>query len=507
VKLTAPADEAKVFSYWIQHVFFAGGDYDSATDRTFRPSARGVRNNGKENNSFYGMEQWLRDFTHAWMALVDTKKKTGLATIANYDDVRVLYACGGNTTNEVMFNTTYLPAGKSRQYTLWITPVLGMEKLLYAGPEMIVGGTVQTDNKGSGKIEFLAERSAEAVEDVVFEVTIFGPLSGQERQAGTVAFESLTDRPQAKSLEFTNAPADPIVMRVTARGHMADGEEFTVRFEDFFPGAYQWSDNIKTDMRTPVYAAKRPPQKLSLDKPAQLKLRPAYQGRHLFMQGLLDEEYDVAAALHTSGYSQETDVIYYRYGGQWFGSLTDFPYDYDELLNYSCIILGGVSKSGLKPIGVAMLHDYLLAGGGMVVLGSHGAYGRSQLKGTKLGNAFPVEFSDRVFDLEPTGGRRVTVVPDAPPFLKHLALSDRATCYFIHPATPKPGAQVAMEVGGKPFMVVGEYGPADARIVCILGAPMGEPSGEQVPFWKEPQYCAMRYGGRARKILIFKNRE
>ena len=48
VKLTAPPDEAKVFSYWLQDVFFAGGDYDPATDRTFRPSTRGVRSSGKE---------------------------------------------------------------------------------------------------------------------------------------------------------------------------------------------------------------------------------------------------------------------------------------------------------------------------------------------------------------------------------------------------------------------------------------------------------------------------
>jgi len=488
VRLTAPANEAKVFSYWMQHVFFAGGDYDPATDRTFRPSARGVRSSGKENNSFYGREEWLRDFTDAWMALVDTRKRTGLATMTGYDDVRVLYACGGNTTNEVMFNTTYLPGHKSRKYTVLMTPIVGMERVMYAGPRMIVGGAIHTDNKGTGRVDFRVARSAEAAKDVAFDVTIVGATDGKESRAGSVAFGTLSDRPQAKSLEFTKAPLDPIVVRVTAKGHTSEGEGFTASFEDFFAGAYKWADNIQTDMRTPVYAAERPPQKLILSKPAELRLRPAYQGRYLFMQGLLDEEYDVAAALHSTGYSQETDVIYYRYGGQWFGSLTDFPYDYDELLNYGCIILGGVSKSGLKPVGVEMLHDYLLAGGGMIVLGSHGAYGRSKLKGTKLGDSFPVEFSGSAFDLQSTGAKRVTVVPGAAPFLKHLSLSDRATCYFIHRATPKPGAQVLMEADGKPFMVAGEYGPANARIVCVLGAPMGEPSGEQVPFWKEPQW-------------------
>jgi len=42
-----------------------------------------------------------------------------------------------------------------------------------------------------------------------------------------------------------------------------------------------------------------------------------------------------------------------------------------------------------------------------------------------------------------------------------------------------------MQVGGKPFVVIGEYGPNKARVICILGAPMGQPRTGDVPFWQD----------------------
>ncbi|MFA6293750.1 MAG: hypothetical protein WC637_18325, partial [Victivallales bacterium] len=54
VKLSTPQDESKTCAYWIQHVYRAGKEFDASFDRTFRPTARGVRSNGKDGNSFYG---------------------------------------------------------------------------------------------------------------------------------------------------------------------------------------------------------------------------------------------------------------------------------------------------------------------------------------------------------------------------------------------------------------------------------------------------------------------
>lgn len=489
VKLTAPPTQSRTVAYWLQNVCYAGGDYDPGTDRVFRPSVRGVRSTGDTHNGHYGKEEWLRDFSDGWMALVDIRKKTGLALLADYNDLSISYSCGGNRTFEPMFNMVYLPKGKtSRAHVVSLVPVVGMSKIMTVKPQMVVGYAIMTDNAGGGRIDFAVARSVEAAKTVTFDVAIVGAAAPSRPgvKAGTVTFGPLTDTPQTRSLRFTGAPHDPVVVRVTATGRTTLGKEFTATFEDFFAGAYQWADNITTDMRTPLYVAKRPKQKLRLVKPAKLKVKRNLHPKYLFLYGLLDEEYQVADVLRmVAYYVPRPDVCYYGYSSSYYGNLSHFPYDYDTLLNYDCIILGGISHSGLKPMGVAMLHDYLVGGGSLIVLGSYGAYGRSHLKGTKLGDAFPIAFSGTPFDMEATGGKRVTVGPDTAVFLRNVSLDKTATCYLLHRATPKPGAKVLMQVDGKPFMVVGEYGPNKARIICILGAPMGEPGKGQIPFWQD----------------------
>jgi len=488
VKLTAPADEARTVAYWLQNICYAGGDYGPATDRVFRPSARGVCSTGDRANGHYGKEEWLRDFSDGWMALLDTEKKTGLSILTDYNDLSISYACGGNTTFEPMFNMVYLPKGGSRSHVVRLVPVVNMDNVLTVKSQMVVGYAISTDNAGAGTIDFSVVRSVEAVKALTLTVTLVSARHPKRPgvKVGTVTFGPLTDKAQTRTLRFSGAPRDPVVVRVTATGQTTDGKGFSNRFEDFFGGAYQWADNITTDMRTPLYIAERPPQKLNLVKPTPLKVKRNGSPKYLFLYGLLDEEYQVADALRMVAYSApRPDVCYYDYNPQYHGNLSKFPYDYDKLLNYDVIVLGGVSKSGLKPMGVEMLHDYLLGGGSVVVLGSWGAYGRSGLKGTKLGQALPVKFDGTPFDIEATGGKRVAMGPDAVAFLKGVSVGKAATCYMLHRATPKPGTKVVMQVGGKPFMVVGEYGPNKARVICILGAPMGQPRAGDVPFWQD----------------------
>ncbi len=486
VKLTAPPDGSRVFSYWLQDVMFAGGDYDPVTDRTFRPTVRGIRSTSRDDNSHYGKEEWLRDFSAGWMALIDTRKRAGLALSADYNDLRISYACGGNTTNELMFNTTYLPAGKRLAYRVELIPVVGLDRVVYAGPEAVIGCSLRPATGGTGELELRVVRSAETVSALKLGVALVaGKDPARQVTVGDVAFGPLTDQPQVKALAYAAAPPDPLVVRVTAAGTGHAERAFTATCEDFFPGSYKWADNIQTDMRTPVYQAVRPPQVLRLAKPAKLTLTRGYHDRYLYFQGLHDEAYQIAAAVHLTGWEQKSDLINYSWDSSWFGAVSDFPYDYEKLLSYHAVILGGVSKSGLKAVGLEMLSDYLLAGGGMLVLGSHGAYGKSQLRGTALGDALPVELPDTRFSLQATGGTPVTFGPECPPFLQENSLSPPATCYFVHEVKLKAGARVAMQAGGKPFLVLGEVGPSKARVACLLGAPLGAPAPGQTPFWQD----------------------
>jgi len=45
-----------------------------------------------------------------------------------------------------------------------------------------------------------------------------------------------------------------------------------------------------------------------------------------------------------------------------------------------------------------------------------------------------------------------------------------------------------MQRGGRPFVVTGTYGKQQARVACILGAPLGEPTDGQRAFWQSPAW-------------------
>ena len=489
VNVIAPKGQARVFSYWLQNVVWAGGDYDAADDRTFRPSARGVRSSAKDKNSHYGREDWLRDFTAGWMALLDVPKKSGLAMCCDYDELNVVYACNGNATNEFMFRTTFLPGGRKRTYHVELVPIHGLPNVWHVDPDMVVGATVTTDNKGAGRLQLVVERSRRPVKDVAFTVRVVSATDPDKgTDAGQLAFGPLTDRAQTKGLALSGIPRDPVVVRIAAVGHRADGSTLKTTFENFVPGAYKWADNIQTDMSSPVYAAPRPVQKLSLERPAKMKVSRHGKAHYLFFQGLHDERYRVADAMHAVDFRLLPKVINYSWSGSWKGKLTDFPYDYGELLQYKTILLGGISATGLRPVGVAMLHDYLVAGGGMVVLGSHGGYGRSRLAGTDLAKAWPVTFEDNPFSLVPTGGAPIVRGPDHDVWMDGVEPAKGLRCYYIHPAKPKPGAKVVLTCGGRPFVVTGTYGPNDGRVACVLGSPLGSPGTGQTPFWDDPHW-------------------
>ena len=141
----------------------------------------------------------MRDFSAGWISLIDTRKKSGLSMITNYDDLRINYANIGNQSNELMFNTTYLPRGQSRTYTVQLLPVVGIDRLLYTDAQLTVGYAMQTDNKGGGKVDFTVERSAQPVNTLTLDVAIAGATGGSAVPVGNVTFDAL-ERPAADEI-------------------------------------------------------------------------------------------------------------------------------------------------------------------------------------------------------------------------------------------------------------------------------------------------------------------
>ena len=488
VRVTAPKAESKLFAYWVQNVFFAGGTYDMAHDVTFRPSVRGVRRKAGQDFGHYGREDFLKDFSDGWVALVDTRAKTGLAVLFDYDDLDILYVCAGNRTVEPMYRVKYLPAGASVTYTTQLIPIAGLDNVVDANEDLVAAYRMKSDGKGNGWVELSLVRSANAPKKVTLDVRVMNVDNPSKAvEAGQVVLEGLSAKPQTRKLTFANAGPDPLVLRVRATARPASGKPVTHCFEDYYNGNYKWGENIRTDMSTPYYAVPRPPQKVRLQKPKQLKLKNPWQWDVWYVEGLTDDKYDVTAAVRLASNFREGTTLrhraFVRRQGSFGTRLSSFPYDYEKLLSYRIIVLGGVKRDALGQIGIEMLSDFIHAGGGMIVLGGLHAYGFSALAGTKLESLWPVTPSAKPFDIKDVGGAPVEVATDVP-FLMDLDWGPRPSVRYLHEVAVKPWGKTILTAGGKPFLVVGETGPGKARVACILGAPMGTLGKGKTPFWQ-----------------------
>ncbi|MBU4212649.1 MAG: glutamine amidotransferase [Kiritimatiellae bacterium] len=486
VKLTAPVKNSTLVDYWLQNVFFAGGKFDFDCDTSFRPTVRGVRVKTDRKTGFTGPEDFLRDFNDGWLALLDTKTKSGLVVLTDYNDLRFLYVCGSSRTLEPMFEMAYLPAGASREYTVYIVPVAGLDNIVAATPDYIAGYRMESDNKGAGKVEFNVVRSMRLVTNLALNVTIGTadkPSPGVS--AGTLAFDKIGDEPQARSATFTGAGPDPLILQVVAKA-TGTGEAVTNRFEDYFNGAYQWGENIQTDMASPRYKGVRPPQQLRLNKPKEIRIPRPWEMQMWYAEGLLDDYYGVTQALRlTMRNNGKTKWTRAFVSSSIFGTkLSSFPYDYEELFSYDYIVLGGLRQDALGGLVLEMLTDFVNAGGGLVVLGGPMAYAKSDLAGTKFADLWPVKILPGDYDLLDLQGAPIEVADASVPFLMDLDWKPRPTVRYLHNVELKPGAKVVLTAGGKPFLVTGEAGPHKARIICILGAAMGTLPAGQTPFWE-----------------------
>jgi len=481
VTITAPGKSSALSGYWSQNVFFAGGQYDLDTDVSFRPCARGVRVKSATRTGHFGREDFLRDFSDGWMALIDTTARNGLVVLTDYNDLKFQYVCAGNRTVEPMFQVAYLPAGASRTYTMHIVPVTGLDNVVAATADYVAGYQMQSDNQGSGSVRLSVVRSVTTPKQLSLDLSVMNVENRELTvEAGTAGFGPLRDQPQTKGTTFSGAGMDPLVLKATSTAVLDSGKAVTHVWEQYHNGAYKWGENIQTDMASPYYTGLRPRQKLKLQKPKSLRLRKPYQWRVWYAEGKLDDYYNVVSAVRlVSGYRGDRTLrkrSFLSYSS--FGTkLSSFPYDYEELLGYNYIVLGGVKKDALGDLGIEMLCDYLSAGGGMLVLGGPSAYGPSRLAGTKLEARWPVKIRSEDFDLQDVDGKALEVADPSVPFLMDLDFSAKPRVRYVHEAEIRPNAKVVLTVGGQPFLVIGEAGAQKGRV-----APMGD-VGENTPFW------------------------
>ena len=99
--------------------------------------------------------------------------------------------------------------------------------------------------------------------------------------------------------------------------------------------------------------------------------------------------------------------------------------------------------------------------------------------------------SGRAFDLQPVAGKGQ--------FDKGVAIAGKGInslkapyLYWMHHfAKINPSAEILWQVGQHPVLIKGAY--QKGRILCFLGAPLGDPKDGSTPYWESEEYVsAMR---------------
>lgn len=182
-----------------------------------------------------------------------------------------------------------------------------------------------------------------------------------------------------------------------------------------------------------------------------------------------------------------------------------FPFTMEELKEYACVVLSDVgadtlliptetfSAGKMFPNRCQLLKDYVLQGGGLLMIGGYmtfnGIGGQGKWWATPVQDVLPVQllpYDDRMEHCE--GVTPDVVLADHPSMKGIEGTWPRILGY--NKSTLKPEAELVASVCGDPFIAFGSYGEGKTAIF----------SSDCSPHWAPPEFCDWRYYD-----LLFKN--
>jgi len=481
VTVRNPQSAGRLPAYWLQNVFFAGGDYDATNDVFYRPSARGVRASWQGSRT----EDFVRDPTAGWSAAVDKPKGQGIVFLMDYHDLDMLYNCGGNQTLEWMYDKIPVPAGRSWETDVVLIPTEGIRSFAHASSAFIAGLEI-TRSGNAVVLTHQLRATFDTVSDLKIAASVIGALDRKEARAPTLTVTELTKELQTFSQSIEVASPDPLAALVTATGRCGK-LDFSEHYFVFYAGGYGYGDNVQQDMSTPVFKVDRPEKKQQLMRPETLARTREASPRAFLIKGLHAERYRIEEVLSAMGVTVGLGAFSV---GQEGPRTTDFPFDYDALMSHDVIIVANANLQCLGKLGLLMVRDYLTHGGNMLLLGGKAAYGAGGVTGSGIDDLIPVVVEGTRFDIEHIRNARLSLCGKHPIVAGMRPGKQATVCSYLHRAQPRPGANVVITAGGRPFLVVWEQS-GGGRIACVLGAPYGTDTMKPPPFFAWDSWPAL----------------
>lgn len=460
-----PTSSTRLQAYWAQHIFWPGGDYDAATDRYFRPSTRGVVPTANTANNT--RDEYIRDPLAGWSAALDTVKGEGLLFLMDYNDLDMLYNCGGNVTLEWMVDKIPVPAGRTWESDIVLLPLAGLTSVAHASTN-IVAAVAVTRQSGAVTLTHTLRATAAAIEGLTLTTRVIGAGDHREVRLPALEIGGVTTAPRSVEQTAAGVSEDPLAVRVTAAGRI-DGRPFLEEYFYFHVGGYGYGANVQQDLSTPLYKIARPDKRQELMRPETITRVWLPKPQGFVLRGLHSEAFQLDAAFARLGAETRSGSFSINTEGP---RTSDFPFDYDALMQQDAVVVANASLECLGRLGQMILRDYLTHGGSLLLLGGKSAFGNGGLAGSGLEDLLPVEPADSRFDIRRLKALRLAAAQPHPAVagLDWAALP--AADYYLHAVKVRPSGRVLLAAGEEPFLVVGEL-PGGGRVACLLAAPYG----------------------------------
>jgi hypothetical protein len=479
VQVHNPTPTGKVMGYWMQNVLWAGGDREH--DRYLRPNARNVSRVGWDwatKTPIVGFMEsdFERNPTAGWTAVVDEEQHKGLVFLMDYGPLMFLYNCLQNTTVEWQYLQAAIPPGKTWETTVTAALPAKLDHLVHATPEALFNATFTPGADGLA-IGLEATRLDRPVTAVRFTPTVLKLVSRTETPLPAVTVNDLDFTPKRAVVTLPGAFTEQIALKVDARLTLAGGETRDAHFEVFYGGNLGFAGINRTIDIPPMYALPAQPKQLTFLKPDSIARLRRETPRVLCVTGRSGEVWgaDAAAAawpaqVMPSAVAEASSIA---------ANLTYWPVEYADLMSYDAIVLANVDVAALGVLGQEMLRDYVLHGGGLVVLGGMYTLGNGHVAGSRIADLLPVE-PGKPFEIRPLATKVLTATDPA-----FAAFAGKGVT-IAHTLTLRPGAQAVVSAGAAPILVTGTAG--QGRVAVLGATPLGTLPAGVTPLWKAQEW-------------------
>ncbi|MDP6111081.1 MAG: hypothetical protein QGG53_04365 [Planctomycetota bacterium] len=468
----------------------------TAPDHVFRPSARGI-------NHLPGKgQEYVYDFNHGWSARVSPTRKEGVVYLMDYDYISFLYNNQPKSpyTVEWIYDNLLILKKRPVKTRIYIIPTMGLEKVDHA-TEYFIAQLKPSRNDGQLRLNYKVTSSYEKASKITFVPELVHDLLGAEEKSeilSSMEFTELDIEPQVGEVTFEGKSSDPVMIRTKAFIDLADGNQVVREWEHFHIGSYSFGRNIRTDMRTPVKLLKRAKQDPFIPAPAEgLKVnREDFKvfgliGANSRVLGIEGAIRSIQGAELEAGY--HPGFMVYRTG------LTDFPYDYERLFDFRCLVFNNAVFDVARFVGMSILTNYLENGGGLVYGGGENTFGL-----TKIDSAHPI---NEYLPIASAKIEKQTLQLNSPatehPIFKDIDVSVLPYSYYYQKPEFKEKLasepKILLKLGEHPFII--EYAKKSGqRVMLVMALPFGDPAeneGKQIFYrwseWKKLYANIVRY--------------